>query len=206
MKKATVLSFVAVLAHPAWGQEAPAFAEKTASRWALVALGVPHNKADTAEKLAKTLAATTSKNQGVMAATVQAAFEKLQPCRVKGAHDDLAMTAAEHYMYMRMRAGETGDTNYRALPKEYLALKRKKIADGTVKELQTTQQPVSPPSEDVRRWGEMGVESGLSDYERFTGKKPSFGASAVLEGASFVMGAKYNYPYAEKRPCSIALD
>jgi hypothetical protein len=134
--------------------DTPTFDERTAQRWALAALSAPAAKTATAAELTKAMAASTTPAfeppKGASVNRIDEAFALLQACRVARSHNDLSLTAAEHYMYMRLRTAETGDTNYRKAPALYLAEKRKKIANGTIKELQTTDQPVSPPSEDVR--------------------------------------------------------
>lgn len=191
----------------AQAQDAPTFDEKTANRWALTALGIKHDKGASAASLGTRLASTTQKAikppKGVPLTELEGAFNALQPCRVIHSHNDLSITAAEHYLYMRMRSADTGDKRYRELPARYLAKKKEKIADGTVKELQTTPQPVSPPSEDVRRWGELGADHGSLDYSRLTGNAASDGVSAYLEGALFVLFSKYRVP--ETRPCDLQL-
>lgn len=189
-------------------QDTPTFDEKTANRWALTALGVKHDKGAVSASLGALLASTTQKAirlpKGISLSELEGAFNALQPCRITHSHNDLSITAAEHYLYMRMRSADTGDKRYRELPAKYLAMKKEKIAKGTVKELQTTTQPVSPPSEDVRRWGELGADHGALDYNRLTGNAASDGVSAYLEGALFVLLPKYRVP--ETRPCKLQLN
>jgi hypothetical protein len=189
-------------------QDAPTFDEINANRWALTALGVKHDKGASAASLGILLSSTTQKAirlpKGISLTELEGAFNALQPCRITYSHNDLSIAAAEHYLYMRMRSADTGDKRYRELPAKYLAMKKEKIADGTVEELQTTSQPVSPPSEDVRRWGELGADHGALDYNRLTGNAASDGVSAYVEGARFVLFAKYRVP--ETRPCNLQLN
>lgn len=189
-------------------QDTPTFDEKTANRWALTALGIKHDRGASAASLGTLLASTTQKAiklpDGISFTELEGAFNALQPCRITHSHNDLSITAAEHYLYMRMRSADTGDKRYRELPAKYLAKKKEKFADGTVKDLQTTPQPVSPPSEDVRRWGELGADHGALDYKRLTGNAASDGVSAYLEGALFVLFPKYRVP--ETRSCNLQLN
>lgn len=209
MRRSRLLLVLFTIAAGASFSATPVFDERMAQRWALAALSAPVAKNATTAELKQALSSSTAHAfeplKGASIKRIDDAFALLQACRVARSHDDLSLTAAERYMYMRLRTAETGDANYRKAPALYLSAKRKKIADGTIKELQTTDQPVSPPSEDVRRWGELGADHGLKDHTRLTGKEPPPGVQAAAEGLAFVLGSKYGYCVAEKRPCKLQL-
>lgn len=186
----------------------PVFSEATATQWALKSLSIPYQKNSTPDSLKALLLKSTQKpfltdKNGLQYKRLEDAFAKLQPCRVTHSHNDLSITAAEHYIYMRLRASESGDLHYKELPGKYLEYKKKKLSEGKGEDLQTTDQPVSPPSDDVKRWGEMGAEHGFIDYARMTGKKASNGISAYAEGAIFVLFTSYKYK--EGGTCSLTL-
>lgn len=195
---AVFLHFFIIIRASAADVDRPVFDEATAAQWALNALSIPYQKGASVEKLNALLLRSTEKpfltdKAGLSRKTLEDAFSRLQPCRVTHSYNDLSITAAEHYMYMRTRSAESGDLHYKELPGKYLEYKKQKLARGEGEDLQTTSQPVSPPSDDVKRWGEKGAEHGFLDYERVEGKKASYGISAYAEGINFVLFSSYKY-------------
>lgn len=186
----------------------PVFHEATAFKWALKSMNIPYQDSASAGALKALLLKSTQKpfmadKEGLPYKRLEDAFSKLQPCRVTHSYNDLSITAAEHYIYMRLRAADSGDLHYKELPGKYLEYKKKKLSEGKGEDLQTTDQPVSPPSDDVKRWGEMGAEHGFVDYARMTGKNASNGVSAYAEGAIFVLFTSYKYQEGGK--CSLKI-
>lgn len=98
-----------------------------------------------------------------------AAWKKLKACRDDHMAADLDLAGAEHFLFIRAFAAEKGDQDIEALPDLYSSAK-----DGPVgKYLNLSDQPVTPPDDGVLRWGRSGVNAGLNDYTKATGKAPS---------------------------------
>lgn len=78
---------------------------------------------------------------------------------------DVNLADAEHYMYARFLAGDTGDPSVKVLVLGYETAKVVKYASGKEKELRTDSRfPVLPPSMDAVSWGLEGAADGLDDY------------------------------------------
>lgn len=79
---------------------------------------------------------------------------------------DYDAAAAEHYMYIRFLAGQSGDPACLAAPTLYAA---KKILDQLLGRLQKGQvqggHPVLPANPSIVAWGHRGVLDGLNDYK-----------------------------------------
>lgn len=120
---------------------------------------------------------------------VRSGWERLKRCRDAGNSLDLELAAAEHYLFMRFSAGKSGDTGYRRLPKWYETFKSAAVRSDWEHMIQTSDQPVSPPNENVTRWGNQGVERGLLDYQLREGRAPGVGTSSisVLAGTSYAV-------------------
>lgn len=134
------------------------------------------------------------------------AWGRLKLCRDSGKSLDLNLAAAEHYMFARYIANDTGDTMLREAPKWYEQFKSFSTNELFQKFLQTTDQPTSPVDADVRRWGEAGVERGLKEYSVRTKQD----ASAKTSAATIALGiaglfyySKYTPP--EKMECDVAI-
>ena len=85
---------------------------------------------------------------------------------VPNAPYDLNLADAEHYMYARFLAGNTGDASVKALVVGYETAKVVKYLRGKEKDLRTDSRfPVLPPSIDAVNWGLAGAEDGLNDYK-----------------------------------------
>lgn len=80
--------------------------------------------------------------------------------------NDFDAAAAEHYMYIRFLAGQTGDPACYAAPTLYAA---KKVVDQVLGRLQSGQaqggHPVLPSNPNIVAWGHKGVVDGLNDYK-----------------------------------------
>lgn len=120
------------------------------------------------------------------AETIYQSWAFLKACRDAGNSLDLELAAAEHYLFIRARASETGDTFYKILPSWYNSLKSFANFADLSAHLQTSDQPTAPPDADVKRWGEMGVEHGLRDYKTRTSEEPSAKTAAILNGFGFL--------------------
>ncbi|KVD14831.1 hypothetical protein WI81_17800 [Burkholderia ubonensis] len=110
---------------------------------------------------------------------VRRAFRSLQSLRRTQLPEDVNLAAAEHYMYARFLAGETGDPLVKATPVLYGAKKRVYFALGIQDRMATTRNPVLAPNRSVERWGLKGAEHGLRDYSAVNNGQPAnrFGAS-----------------------------
>ncbi|GEM_PF-7086058 len=121
---------------------------------------------------------------------VRLGWARLKVCRDLGASLDLNLAAAEHYLYARSEASESGDIGYRKMPKFYESLKTWATKADMENWLKQSDQPVSPVSSEVTQWGERGVETGLKDFEVREKKKPS----AMIDSFGALMGfAYYHY-------------
>jgi hypothetical protein len=131
----------------------------------------------------------------------QTAWKRLKACRDAGDSLNLNLAAAEHYAFMRFVASKNGDTFYRSLPRWYETVKRFAVRHELESYLKASDQPVSPPNEKVTAWGLQGVERGLKEYQRLTGKEPSgkSGALGTLLGSSYYI---YYYNAAGLNPPS----
>lgn len=80
--------------------------------------------------------------------------------------DDYDAAAAEHYMYIRFLASQSGDPASYAAPTIYAA---KKVLDQLLGRLQKGQaqggHPVLPANPYIVGWGHDGVIDGLTDYK-----------------------------------------
>lgn len=119
------------------------------------------------------------------------AWRALKRCRDSGNSLDLNLAAAEHYLFMRWRASETGDTVFRTLPGWYQTVKGAATWANVEQILRSSSQPVSPTDSGVETWGVNGVERGLQEYETRTGKKPGTGTSALTTALGFSYGKYY---------------
>ncbi len=102
--------------------------------------------------------------------------------------EDLSLAAAEHYLFMRFCASESGDTGYRKLPAWYETVKRFPIKHDLEEYIENTDQPISTPDSKVSSWGNKGVEAGLSDYKKREKREPSKKSSnfKTLMGSSYL--------------------
>jgi len=125
---------------------------------------------------------------------IQDGWRRLKRCRDAGNSLDLNLASAEHYMFMRMCAGSSGETGYRRLPKWYETIKEIAIRSDLDKLIQASDQPVSPTNEKVTQWGLLGVERGLEDYKVREGKEPSSGISSLVT----LVGSSYYIYYYDK--------
>ena len=124
--------------------------------------------------------------------TVANAWKALKRCRDAGNSLDLNLAAAEHYLFMRFRASDSGDTIYRKLPAWYQTAKSAATWANVEQFLQSSSQPVSPTDSGVESWGVKGVERGLKEYQARTGQAPGGGTSAIATALGFSYG-KYYY-------------
>ncbi|AYZ66886.1 hypothetical protein EGY31_27495 [Burkholderia multivorans] len=117
--------------------------------------------------------------KGGIVGQVQRAFRSLQSLRRTDRPEDINLAAAEHYMYARFLAGETGDPLVKATPTLYGAKKRVYFALGIQDRMATSPHPVLAPNRSVERWGLKGAEDGLRDYSAVNNGQPAnrFGAS-----------------------------
>jgi hypothetical protein len=112
---------------------------------------------------------------------------------------DESLADAEHYMFARLLASETGDPAVKALTTGY---ELKKFVDsklGKEQEMRTNPRfPVLPPSLDSIKWGLQGAEEGLRQYRDAHGGKGGKVGSAVQANADFIKGTyrpKYGHSY-----------
>jgi hypothetical protein len=100
--------------------------------------------------------------------------------------DNFDVAAAEHYMYIRFLAGQTGDPACHAAPFLYGA---KKVLDQIFGRLQSGQaqggHPVLPSNPYVVAWGQTGVIDGLADYKSVNQGAPYKPGTAVGVLAGF---------------------
>ncbi|PAJ79685.1 hypothetical protein [Burkholderia ubonensis] len=117
--------------------------------------------------------------QGNIVDQVECAFRWLQARRRKHSPEDINLAAAEHYMYARFLAGDTGDPLVKATPILYGAKKRVYFALGIQDKMATSPGPVLAPNRSVERWGLKGATEGLRDYSAVNHGQPAnrFGAS-----------------------------
>jgi hypothetical protein len=85
--------------------------------------------------------------------------------RVKGASLDMNLAAAEHYTLARwwVGSGYVHPVQMRVTVKGWDAYKIINNLTGHPENNKTTDNPASPPNDDVVRWGLKGVEEGLAD-------------------------------------------
>ena len=131
--------------------------------WILTSLSVNYPPSQASEELIQ-------KNYSL--GKVEYAWSQLKNCRDAGNSLDLNLAAAEHYMFARYMSSDDGDTNYRELPKWYESFKKLATKLELENYIQSSDQPISQPNDQVTRWGEKGVEHGLNDYETRKGRKP----------------------------------
>lgn len=123
---------------------------------------------------------------------VRIAWRFLKQCRDSGIAASQEAVAAENYLYIRFVAGLTGDTGFRVLPWSYYALKVAGSATGFLQMMRTNpNNPVSDPDPDVRKWGDMGYDDGINDYESRTGQKASLKTSAAED--AWILLTKWFY-------------
>jgi hypothetical protein len=98
---------------------------------------------------------------------------------VATAPNDLDLADAEHYLYARFLAGDTGDPSTRGLVVAYELAKVVKYATNDEKNLRTDPRfPVLPPSLSAVDWGLKGVNDGLADFAQANpGKSGNVGAA-----------------------------
>ena len=100
--------------------------------------------------------------------------------------NDFDAAAAEHYMYIRFLAGQTGDPACYSAPIIYAA---KKIWDQVFGNLQSGQaqggHPVLPSNPYIVAWGHKGVIHGLADYKIISNGANYELGSAIETLASF---------------------
>ena len=78
---------------------------------------------------------------------------------------NVELAAAEHYMYSRFLAGNTGDPAVIAAPSIY-NLKKKIFFFLDIQDMMTTSPyPCLPPSDESVAWGEQGAKDGLMDFK-----------------------------------------
>lgn len=123
---------------------------------------------------------------------VNNAWGRLKLCRDAGNSLNLDLAAAEHYLFARFVGSSEGDTSFRAAPKFYETAKSLATIDALKEYLKTSDQPISPVDPDVTRWGEAGVEKGLSEYEKRTGQAPSNKAGIAGAAILFAYGLYYS--------------
>lgn len=112
--------------------------------------------------------------------STRGSWSRLKSCRDAGESLNLDLAAAEHYLFARYLAADSGDTSYRHAPGWYESFKSMSSNEAFRAYIRTSDQPVSPVAPETRRWGEAGVEAGLKDYQSRTGKQPSAGLHPVL--------------------------
>ncbi|WP_182178499.1 hypothetical protein [Methylobacterium radiotolerans] len=124
---------------------------------------------------------------------VQESWQRLQSCRNAGRSLDLNLAAAEHYLFARSIASEEGDTNMRSWPQKYAEWKKFLENKGYSQLLRTTSEPVSPLNDNVTRWGNQGIEAGLSDYKARENKDPTskIGDWTIIFGAAYAIATRY---------------
>lgn len=102
---------------------------------------------------------------------------------------DFDVAAAEHYMYIRFLASQSGDPACHTAPVMYAA---KKLIDQMLGRLQAGRaqdgHPVLPSNPYVVAWGQRGVIDGLKDY-----KDANHGAAYKL-GSAVESLAGFPYP------------
>ncbi|MGR5453042.1 hypothetical protein [Vibrio alfacsensis] len=116
----------------------------------------------------------------------------LKSCRDGGQSADLNLAAAEWYLFIRSVASETGDTFLKQLPEWYSTVKKYASKLELSEYLQTSDQPVSKTNPDVTKWGNLGVEHGLRDYEKRTKNKPELKSDGFMTGWDFITDRLYN--------------
>ncbi len=117
---------------------------------------------------------------------------------------DLNLAAAEHYLFARYLASLDGDINYRNAPKWYETFKSYTNQAGFIGRIQTSDQPTSPTNADVTRWGENGVEKGLSEYKSRTGSDPSKKIDSYIAALGIAAAIFYKSKSTEKCETAIA--
>ncbi|WUR11042.1 hypothetical protein E7V67_015075 [[Empedobacter] haloabium] len=104
--------------------------------------------------------------------------------------NDYDAAAAEHYMYIRFLAGQTGDPTCHAAPTLYGL---KKAIDQLLGRLQAGQaqggHPVLPSNPYIVAWGQKGVVDGLADYKSLSKGADYQIGGAVRALAGFVLPA-----------------
>ena len=135
----------------------------------------------------------------------KSAWLRLKRCRDAGDSLNLNLAAAEHYMFMRFSAGSSGDTNYAQLPRWYETLKRFAVQADLDKYLQTSSEPVSQPDADVTRWGGLGVQRGLQEYQRREGRSASPGTTALQALVGYVYAHYYYQSGGSPGSCDLRL-
>ena len=93
------------------------------------------------------------------------AFRSLQSKRRSKEWIDPDLAAAEHYLYARFLAGNTGDPSVWKAPRLY-NIKKKIFFALEIENLMTTSEyPCLPPTEESVAWGERGALDGLNDFK-----------------------------------------
>jgi hypothetical protein len=106
---------------------------------------------------------------------------------------DESLADAEHYMYARRLASDTGDANgVRTLVmgyelKKYLDSKRGKLQSG-----RTNQKfPVLPPSTESIGWGLKGMDDGMDDYRAEHNGNTGTPGAAIWVNREFIRQQAY---------------
>src|SRR6185295_9741680 len=90
------------------------------------------------------------------------------------------LAAAEHYLYARFLAGNTGDPLVTEAPAIY-AFKKKIFFALEIENLMTTSPyPCLPPTEESVAWGKRGAIDGLNDF-KFMNPSTDFKVGAALK-------------------------
>ena len=102
--------------------------------------------------------------------------------------DDYDAAAAEHYMYIRFLAGQTGDPACHAAPTMYAATKVLNQLLGRLQAGRTHgEHPVLPANPYIVGWGHKGVVDGLADYRHASGGASYNPGQAVESLARFAV-------------------
>lgn len=111
---------------------------------------------------------------------------------------DESLADAEHYMYARFLASDTGDPTVKTLVAGYEVKKFIASKLGNEQDMRTNPKyPVLPPSTEAITWGLKGADDGLRDFRNEHGGKLGELGSAVKTNSDFIRGA-YHPNYASK--------
>lgn len=119
------------------------------------------------------------------------AWERLKICRDAGRSLNLDLAAAEHYLFARTLASDSGDTNLLEAPKWYETFKKFSDAASFNNYIRTSTEPVSPTNANVTRWGVDGVKRGLQEYQARTGEAPSSKFAAFRDALAVAAAIVY---------------
>jgi len=102
---------------------------------------------------------------------------------------DVDLADAEHYMYARLLASQTGDVGTKALVTGYQLMKMINSLRGKEQDMRTNPKfPVLPASTEAVKWGLKGVDDGLKEYRDAHGGKLGKVGSAFKANEDFIRG------------------